>query len=102
MIISWNLFTIPHKDQIMNAIHRMMSWLLFVLRSTLWNGGEIERFSLENRILLEKVGWPKFKAAKHSRHRRKIFLAWDMVESNGVPHHYIFVLYFPISLGPYG
>lgn len=79
---------IPYTDQTV--------MLILVLRSALWSRAEFDGFGFENRILFEKVGRSEFKAAGQGRHCRKIFLTWNMVESDCVPHHYIFLLYFPI------
>ena len=77
----------------------MINVLLIVLRrSALWGRGEFDKFGLEDRIFLEKVDRPEFKATRQRRHCRKIFLTWNMVESDGVPHHYIFILYFSIPV----
>lgn len=64
---------------------------------TIWLLNHFRRYNSEYRVALEEIGWSELKPAAQCWHQRKIFLVWRMMEPQGIPQHYVLVLYSPVS-----
>lgn len=45
----------------------------------------------EKGVLLKKVGWAQLKSGDHAWHHGEVFLLWNVVEANVIPHDNILV-----------